>query len=105
MTKITCEEMMQWQRDKNFTLLDVRLRSVKEAQPAGIAKAEWRDPEHIDTWLQSIPTDRPVVVFCAHGRSVSQGLATQLEQAGLETYFLEGGLAAWLEQSRIIISK
>lgn len=105
MAKITCEELMQWQHDKTFTLLDVRLRSVKESQPASIANAEWRDPEHIATWLPSVPADRPVIVFCAHGRSVSQGLATQLEQAGLETYFLEGGLAAWMEQGRLIISE
>jgi rhodanese-related sulfurtransferase len=105
MAKITCEELMQWQRDKKFTLLDVRLSGVKEAQPGSISNAEWRDPEHIATWLPSISTYQPVIVFCAHGRSVSQGLAVQLEQAGLETYVLEGGLAAWIEQGGIIISQ
>lgn len=103
MSKITGDELLKWQREREFTLLDVRLRDVKTAEPLSIAGAVWRDPEHIDTWIDAVPTDRPVIVFCAHGRSVSQSVAERLNQAQLDTQYLEGGLAAWKDKGLIII--
>ena len=103
MSKITCEELLDWQNHKEFTLLDVRLRAVKETQPPSIARAVWRDPELIESWLPDLP-DRPIVVFCAHGRSVSQGITSQLSQAGFTAFYLEGGLAGWQEQGHIVIA-
>jgi hypothetical protein len=50
MSKITCDELLELQREREFTLLDVRVRDVKAAEPLSIAGAVWRDPEHIDTW-------------------------------------------------------
>lgn len=104
MEKITCSELVLWQQKKDFTLLDVRLKSVKDAQPLSIAGAIWRDPEGIQEWLPLLETDRPVIVFCAHGRSVSQGIATQLAEAGFIAYYLDGGLAAWQEQGHLLIA-
>lgn len=103
MSHITCDELLEWQQHKDFTLLDVRLRDVKEKQPLSIAGSTWHDPELIETWITSVPTDRPVVVFCAHGRSVSQSVAAQLIESGLAAHYLEGGLAAWIEKGQIIL--
>ncbi|MDB6061352.1 MAG: sulfurtransferase [Verrucomicrobiaceae bacterium] len=99
---ITCSELLEWQRHKDFTLLDVRLRDVKANHPLSIAGSIWQDPELIETWMTSVPSDRPVVVFCAHGRSVSHSVATQLNESGLAAHYLEGGLAAWIEKGQII---
>jgi thiosulfate sulfurtransferase len=100
---ITVDELLKWQQHKEFTLLDVRLREVKANQPLSIVGSIWRDPELINDWRTSVPTDRPVVVFCAHGRSVSQSVAKQLNESGFIAHYLEGGLAAWIEKGQIIL--
>lgn len=103
MSHITCDELLAWQQHKEFTLLDVRLRDVKENHPLSISGSIWRDPELIKTWITSVPTDRPVVVFCAHGRAVSQSITAQLNESGLAAHYLEGGLAAWIEKGQITL--
>jgi rhodanese-related sulfurtransferase len=103
MSKITCDELLKLQREREFTLLDVRVLDVKAAEPLSIAGAVWRDPEHIDTWINAVSKDLPVVVFCAHGRSVSQSVAARLNQDQLEVRYLEGGLAAWKDKGEIVI--
>jgi thiosulfate sulfurtransferase len=103
MAKVTCDELLVWQRQQEFTLLDVRLQAVKDAQPLSIAGAQWRDPEQ-DSWMSSLDRSRPIVVFCAHGRSISQGIAARLAEAGFMASYLAGGLAAWQEQGHLVVS-
>lgn len=103
MSSIKPDELLQYQRTKEFTLLDVRLREVKEAAPLSIAGAVWKNPEQIDKWISEIARNRPVIVFCAHGRSISQGIAKQFNACGFDARYLEGGLAAWLEKGYIVL--
>jgi thiosulfate sulfurtransferase len=103
MFSITCDELLHRQRTEEFTLLDVRLREVKEASPLSIARASWNDPERIDAWVDSIARNMPVIVFCAHGRSISQGITKQLNERGFDAHYLEGGLATWIEKGHIIL--
>ena len=100
--EITCEELAVLQKSSEIVLLDVRLNTAKAQQPLSIVGALSRDPESIDQWLNDIPTDRVVVVFCAHGRSVSQSTAERLEAAGKYVSYLSGGLAAWMDQGRLV---
>jgi rhodanese-related sulfurtransferase len=78
-------------------LIDVRRKTDYEPTPNKIPGAAWRDPEQIDTWVKDLPSDRPAVVYCVKGGSVSQSVADRLQQEGLEAVFLEGGLNAWTE--------
>ena len=78
------------------TLLDVRRRADLLSDPRRIPGAEWRDPEKVERWRDDLPRDRPVVVYCVRGGSVSRSVAAALQQHGLEAHFLAGGLAAWL---------
>jgi uncharacterized protein len=57
----------------------------------------WQDPEKIDTLGNQLPTDRLTVVYCVKGGSVSRSVADRLQQDGLKTVFLEGGINAWIE--------
>ena len=36
-----------------------------------------------------------MVLYCAHGREISQGLTTALRVMGLNARYLDGGIAAW----------
>ena len=68
---------------RNMTLLDVRRKSDFEQSPQKIAGARWRDPEAIADWIDLVPKDQDVVVYCVKGGSVSQSVTAQLKQTGV----------------------
>jgi rhodanese-related sulfurtransferase len=95
---ITTEELKTLMgSDRQPTLFDVRRKADFEAAPKKIGGADWRDPEKADDWIDEIPQDRPVVVYCVKGGSVSQGIAGRLEQHHHDVKFLQGGIKAWAE--------
>ncbi len=93
---MTANELQQWlQERRSIELLDLRRAAARAAEPRGIAGARWLDPALWLDWKDNTAQDRPVVVYCAHGREISQGLATALKVMGRDVHYLEGGLAAW----------
>lgn len=78
-------------------LLDVRRKLTFEAASDRISGSSWRDPSEVSTWAAELPKDSSIVVYCVHGHEVSQGVATQLDQLGYETLYLEGGIEGWRE--------
>jgi rhodanese-related sulfurtransferase len=79
-------------------IVDVR----RDADFAGasmlVADAFQGSPEAVEEWRTDLGNGREVVTYCMHGREVSQGVATALRLMGVEASFLEGGIAAWIEQ-------
>ena len=59
--------------------------------------SSWRDPSEVSTWAAELPKNSPIVVYCVHGHEVSQGVATQLNELGYESVYLEGGIEGWRE--------
>jgi len=95
---ITTEELKALMgRDRKLALCDVRRKADFEAAPKKIESACWLDPEKADEWLEGIPRDRPVVVYCVKGGSVSQSIADRLQQSHPNAKFLQGGIKAWTE--------
>jgi rhodanese-related sulfurtransferase len=68
-----------------------------EQSPQKIPGARWHDPETIHDWLDALPKDKDVVVYCVKGGSVSQSVTTQLNEQACRARFLEGGIKAWRE--------
>ncbi len=98
MDRISICELAEWQAAaRSFTLLDVRRASVRRADAAGIPGARWFDPEAVFTWKDSVPRDRPVVLCCAHGHEISQGIAATLAAMGLDARYLIDGFTGWRE--------
>jgi rhodanese-related sulfurtransferase len=83
--------------DPKPILLDVRRRADFEAAPEKIRGAVWRDPEKAEQWSAEISQERPVVVYCVKGGSVSQSTADRLQKTHLDVKFLQGGIKAWLD--------
>src|SRR5262245_57233481 len=77
------------------TVVDVRRSTDFSAANQLIVGAFHRSPDEIDRWRDDLPADRSVVVYCAHGREVSQGVAAALRSAGVDSAFLAGGIAGW----------
>lgn len=84
------------------TLLDVRRKTDYETTPKKIAGAVWQDPEKIDRWITQLPASNRTVVYCVKGGSVSQSVAGRLRSQGLDAFFLEGGLKAWIDSGQSV---
>lgn len=96
MNAITATELAQLQtQGQAFTLLDVRRDSARLQDGTQIAHAQWHNPAQWLDWKDKVPKDLPVVVYCAHGHEIGQGLTTVLRVMGLNARYLDGGIAAW----------
>ena len=92
---LTPQELKTLLGASDVTLLDVRRRGDRESGPAGIPGAVWKDPEHVGEWSSELPKDRPVVIYCVRGGSVSTSVQAALKAQDFDVKFVEGGLVAW----------
>jgi thiosulfate sulfurtransferase len=101
MSHITADELALWQaQGYDFELLDVRRTGVRAEHGRQIAGAHWHDPAAWLDWKDGIGTRRPVVLYCAKGHEIGQGLSTTLRVLGVDARYLVGGMQGWLEQGR-----
>lgn len=73
-------------------VIDVRKSPAFRAATEMIAGALWRDPAAAPSWAKELPRAGSVVVYCVHGHEVSQGVARALNEHGIATRYLEGGI-------------
>ena len=84
------------ENDKSAPLvLDIRHDDDCERYRSRIADTDWRDSFKVAEWVEEIPRDRPVIVYCMYGFWVSQKVAEELRLEGIDAYSLEGGVTAW----------
>ncbi len=76
-------------------VLDVRRVADREASHEIVPGATWRDPEAIDSWIDTLPQDRDVVLYCVRGGSVSSSVVARLQGAGIKACFIEGGIEGY----------
>ncbi|HEY6822064.1 MAG TPA: chromate resistance protein ChrB domain-containing protein [Burkholderiales bacterium] len=82
-------------RRSGTLLIDVRRKAAFHEAGEMIAGALRRDPEAASEWAKSLPGGASVVVYCVHGREVSQGVAKALAERGIDARYLEGGSEGW----------
>ncbi len=73
-------------------VIDARPAVAFRAATDMIAGALRRDPETVALWARTLPSASVAVVYCAHGREVSQGVAKALNRLGIASRYLEGGI-------------
>jgi thiosulfate sulfurtransferase len=97
MNPLTISELALWQSAHfPFTLLDVRRAQKRQAEGDEIAGGRWLDPALWLDWKDEFAAaPQPVVVYCAHGHEISQGLAATLRAMGADARNLAGGIEAW----------
>ena len=105
MNAITCAELTLWQTHAfEFDLIDVRRAAARDASGVAIAGARWHDPAQWLDWKDTIETTRPIVVCCAKGHEISQGLTAALRVLGVDARFLVGGVARWCDEGRPVVA-
>jgi thiosulfate sulfurtransferase len=103
MRSISVSELAkQLEQGKPLRLLDVRRAQALAASGVQIAGAEWKDPALWLDWKDDIAHEPPIVVYCAHGHEISQGLTATLQAMGADACHLEGGIAAWQAQGHAV---
>nr|WP_304505242.1 rhodanese-like domain-containing protein [Achromobacter sp. MY14] len=69
-----------------------------------IANGQWLDPALWLEWKDTIPATQPVIIYCAHGHELSQGLAATLRAMGIDARYLLGGIEAWRSNGQSVES-
>ena len=99
MNMTTVAELALWQRGGlAFGLVDVRRGRVREQDGADIAGASWLDPALWLDWKDGVVeanAGRPLLLYCAHGHEISQGLAAALRAMGADARSLADGYNGW----------
>ena len=74
----------------------VDVRSSEHYKAGTIAQARNVPMAELEAKLDSLPKNKPLIVFCDQGRE-SIRAAAMLRKNGLEAVSLEGGLRAWTQ--------
>jgi rhodanese-related sulfurtransferase len=80
-------------------VIDARRAPAFDADERMAVGAIRCNPEELAAWRHGRTDCRPVVVYCVHGREVSQGVAETLRGLGIDARYLAGGIGAWVEQN------
>ena len=76
-------------------LLDVCLPKDLPRRKDMLPGATMRAPAALPRWMQELPRDRPIAVYCICGFQVSGKTVTELRQRGYDARALVGGITAW----------
>jgi rhodanese-related sulfurtransferase len=76
-------------------LVDCRQPAEFQADDTLIIGAVRQTPDAAPQWLKDLRAGRDVVLYCADGADVSQGLAATLAKTGANVAFLANGIAGW----------
>jgi Fe-Mn family superoxide dismutase len=76
-------------------LLDVCLEEDLARRSDMLPGATLRAPEAIDHWVDTLPRDKPIAVYCICGFQVSGNTVAELRRRGYDARSLKGGIAAW----------
>ena len=92
---VTPEQLRDWlAQDLPVALLDVR--QPDEFRVGHIAGARNLPHEAIVPAADTLPTDRPIVVYCIHSAHRAPEAVRQLRRRGwLNAFVLDGGIIAW----------
>jgi len=60
-----------------------------------LAGAAMHAPAALSRWIEELPRDRPITVYCICGFQVSGAAVTELRRRGYDAKALAGGITAW----------
>jgi len=98
---VTAAEAVQLANRSQGVFIDVR--SAEQFKSGTIAQARNVPLAELEAKFDTLPKNKPVIVFCDQGRE-SIRAAALLRKHGLEAVSLEGGLRNWA-QSDLPVSK
>lgn len=76
-------------------ILDLRRDSDYDKDTVSIPSARRLHPDKIAEWSGSLPKDKEILLFCAHGRSISNASVDYLTKNGYKARLIAGGIDGW----------
>ena len=96
--RISAEELkaaLDDSEDRRPVLVDVCQPRDLPRRTDMLAGATMHAPAALSQWVEELPRDRPIAVYCICGFQVSGTAVTDLRQRGYNARALEGGITAW----------
>lgn len=87
--------LVRLQSGEGVVVLDVCLAEDISQRSDMLPDAIARPSETISHWVDQLPPDKPVVVYCIYGFQVSREAVDELRRRGRDAKALAGGIAAW----------
>jgi rhodanese-related sulfurtransferase len=72
-------------------ILDLRRNSDYDKDTLTMPTARRFDPDKIADWSGALPKDKEILLFCAHGRSISNASVDYLTKNGYKARLIAGG--------------
>jgi Fe-Mn family superoxide dismutase len=89
------EKSWSFRRPAGDQLLDVCLKVDLPRRREMLPGATMHDPDAIDRWVEALPRDKPVVVYCTFGLQISGNAVAELRRRVYDARALKGGIGAW----------
>jgi superoxide dismutase, Fe-Mn family len=96
--RISAEELkaaLEDDDDRRPVLLDLCLPRDLPRRTDMLAGASMHAPAAQPRWIEELPRDRPITVYCICGFQVSGRAVIALRQRGYDARALVGGITAW----------
>jgi superoxide dismutase, Fe-Mn family len=96
--RISAEELkatLEGDNDRRPVLLDLCLPRDLPRRTDMLAGASMHAPSALPRWIEDLPRDRPIAVYCICGFQVSGTAVTELRRQGYDARALAGGITAW----------
>jgi rhodanese-related sulfurtransferase len=86
-------------------ILDVRRAHDHAASAEQLAGANWKNPDLLAEWADSLPQAQDIVLYCVRGGGVSNSVVDALQAKGLKARFIEGGIEGWKAAGGAVVGK
>jgi Fe-Mn family superoxide dismutase len=96
--RITVEELktaLDDDADRRPLLIDLCLPVDRPRRTDMLPGASFHAPGALANWVEKLPRDRPIAVYCVCGFQVSGRAVTELRRRGYNARALVGGITAW----------
>jgi Fe-Mn family superoxide dismutase len=96
--RISPEELkaaLERDEDRRPVLLDLCLPTDLPRRTDMLEGARMHAPAALPRWVEELPRDRPIAVYCICGFQVSGTAVTELRRRGYDARALVGGITAW----------
>lgn len=96
--RISAEELkaaLEGAEDSRPVLLDLCQPRDLPRRTDMLAGATMHAPAALPQWIEELPRDRPIAVYCICGFQVSGTTVNELRKRGYNARALVGGIAAW----------
>src|SRR5215831_14723469 len=96
--RISAEELkvtLEGDEDRRPVLLDLCLPRDLRRRTDMLAGASMHAPAALPRWVEDLPRNRPIAVYCICGFQVSGRAVTELRGRGYDARALVGGITAW----------